>query len=130
MIAFFVTVYTALVVVLLKFKIVKPRPYPIALIVLAGIVLIGAVVAAWTLCAPVSMRVVASHHIVQIVPYVKGQIKKLYARPMEPLHQGDPLLKSIPRRISTLSISWRRSSSPRRIMSSSPKPACRPREPT
>jgi multidrug resistance efflux pump len=92
MIAFLVTVYTALVVVLLKFKIVKPRPYPIALIIVAGIVLIGAVVAAWTLCAPFSMRVVASHHIVQIVPYVKGQIKKLYARPMEPLHQGDPLL--------------------------------------
>jgi multidrug resistance efflux pump len=92
MIAFLLTTYTALVVVLLKFKIVKPRPYPIALLVLAGIVLIGAVVAAWTLCAPVSMRVVASHHIVQIVPYVKGQIKKLYARPMEQLRQGDPLL--------------------------------------
>ncbi|HEY4234704.1 MAG TPA: efflux RND transporter periplasmic adaptor subunit [Lacipirellulaceae bacterium] len=92
MIAFLLVVYTAIVIVLVKVGVVRAQPYPIALVVVAGIFIIGGVVAAWTLCAPVSMRVVASHHIVQIVPYVKGQIKKLYARPLQPLHQGDPLL--------------------------------------
>jgi hypothetical protein len=36
MIAFLVPVYAGIVLTLFKLKIVKPRPYPIAIVILAG----------------------------------------------------------------------------------------------
>jgi membrane fusion protein, multidrug efflux system len=69
-IAFLLVVYTAIVLVLFKLKLVKPRPYPIAGILVAGVLILGGVFVAWTLCAPVSPRVVTTQYVVQLVPYV------------------------------------------------------------
>ena len=73
MIAVLLTIYTAIVLVLFKLKLVKPRPYPIALIVVGGIFIVGGVVVAWVLSAPISPKLVTSQYVVQLVSYVKGQ---------------------------------------------------------
>jgi multidrug resistance efflux pump len=96
MIAVLTLVYTAVVVLLFKLKLLRPRPFPIAGVVLAGILLLGGVVVAWKLCAPMSKRVVTTQYVVQLVPYVKGQVKKVYAQPNQPLKKGDPLLEINP----------------------------------
>ena len=88
--------YTALVVLLFKFKLLKPRPYPIAGVVVAGVLLIGGVVVAWHQYAPMSPRVVTTQFVVQLVPYVKGQVKKVHAQPNQPLRKGDLLLEINP----------------------------------
>jgi hypothetical protein len=46
MIAFLLTIYTAIVVVLLRLRLLKPRPYPIVCTVVAGVLIIGGVVVA------------------------------------------------------------------------------------
>jgi multidrug resistance efflux pump len=97
MIAFLVTVYAAVVLTLFKFKLVRPRPYPIAIVILAGILMIGGVVVAWTQCAPMSSHLVTNQYVVQLVPYnVKGYVKKVYAKANEPLKKGDLLLEIDP----------------------------------
>src|SRR5262249_2278080 len=73
-IAFLCIVYTAVVVVLFKLKILRPRPYPIAWVAVAGVLLVGGVVVAWALCAPMSRRVVTTQYVVQLVSYVKGHV--------------------------------------------------------
>jgi multidrug resistance efflux pump len=95
-IAFMTVVYTAVVVALFKLKLVKPRPVPIGVMVLVGVFLIGGIVVAWLLCAPVSQRVVTSQYVVQIVPYVKGQVTKLHARANQPVAKGELLLEIDP----------------------------------
>ena len=89
-------VYTALVVLLFKFKVLKPRPYPIAWGAVAGVLLIGGVVVAWHLYAPMSSRVVTTQYVVQLVPYVKGQVLKVHAQANQPLKKGDLLLEINP----------------------------------
>src|SRR5262245_50717579 len=96
MIAFLTLIYTAVVVVLFKFKVLKPRPYPIAGVAVAGLLIIGGVVVAWFLCAPMSSRVVTTQYVVQLVPYVKGQVKKVHAQANQPLKKGDLLLEINP----------------------------------
>jgi multidrug resistance efflux pump len=97
MIAFLVTVYVAVVLTLFKLKLLKPRPYPIAMVILAGILMLGGVVVAWTQYAPMSSNLVTSQYVVQLVPYdVKGYVKKVYAKANEPLKKGDPLLEIDP----------------------------------
>ena len=96
MIAILVTVYTALVIVLFKLKILKPRPYPIAGVIIAGVLLIGGVAVAWMLCAPISPKVVTTQYVVQLVPYVKGQVLKVHAQANQPLKKGDLLLEIDP----------------------------------
>jgi hypothetical protein len=85
MIAVLSIIYTGMVVLLFKLKILKPRPYPITCVAVAGVLLIGGVVVAWKLCAPISSRVVTTQYVVQLVPYVKGQVKKVYARANQPV---------------------------------------------
>jgi hypothetical protein len=46
MIAFLLTVYAAVVPALFKLKLVKPRPYPIAIAILTGILMVGGVMVA------------------------------------------------------------------------------------
>jgi hypothetical protein len=75
MIAVLVILYTGVVLVLFKLKLVKPRPFPIAWVVVAGILLIGGVVVAWTLGAPLSSRVVTTQYVIQLVPYVKDPLQ-------------------------------------------------------
>jgi multidrug resistance efflux pump len=89
-------IYTAAVVLLFKFKLLKPHPYPIAWVIVAGVLLIGGVVIAWHQFAPMTSRVVTTQYVVQLVPYVKGQVKKIYAQANQPLKQGDPLLEIDP----------------------------------
>jgi multidrug resistance efflux pump len=89
-------IYTAAVVLLFKLKLLKPRPYPIAWVMIAGVLLIGGVVVAWHQFAPMTSRVVTSQYVVQLVPYVKGQVRKICAQANQPLKQGDPLLEIDP----------------------------------
>jgi len=97
MISLLVTIYAAVVLTLFKMKIVKPRPYPIAIVILAGVFMIGGVVVAWKQYAPMSGNLVTSQHVVQLVPYnVKGYVKKVYAKPNQPLKNGDLLLEIDP----------------------------------
>ena len=79
MIAFLVVVYTSVVVVLFKFKLLRPRPYPVACTVVAGVLLIGGVFVAWMLCAPMSANVVTTQYVIQLMPYVKGLVSKIHA---------------------------------------------------
>src|SRR5262249_14108967 len=94
--AFLCLVYTALVVVLFKLKVLRPRPLPIAGVVVGGVLIIGGVVVVWTLCAPMSPRVVTTQYVIQLVPYVKGQVKKVHAQANQPVKKGDLLLEIIP----------------------------------
>ncbi len=96
MIAFLLTIYTAVVIVLFKLKIIQPRPYPIAWTLVAGVLIIGGVVVAWMLCAPVSPKVVSTQYVIQLVPYVKGQVKKVYAQANQSMKKGDLLLEIEP----------------------------------
>jgi hypothetical protein len=64
MIAVLVIVYTAVVVVLFKLKVIKPRPLPIAWVAVAGVLLIGGVVVLWTPSAPMSQRVVTTQYVI------------------------------------------------------------------
>jgi multidrug resistance efflux pump len=89
-------VYTALVVLLFKFKLLRPRPYPIAWVAVAGVLLIGGVVVVWHQYAPMSGQVVTTQFVVQIVPYVKGQVKKVHARANQPVRGGELLLEIDP----------------------------------
>jgi multidrug resistance efflux pump len=93
MIAFLTIIYTSIVVVLFKFKLLKPRPWPIACCVLAGVLILGGIVLTWFQCAPMSSRVVTSQYVIQLVPYVKGQILKVHAQANQPVKKGDLLLE-------------------------------------
>ena len=96
MIAFLVVLYTAVVLVLFKFLRVKPTAYLIASIIVAGVFMIGGVVVVWTQAAPMSDKMVTSQYIVQLVPYVKGQVSAVHAQPLQPLKKGDLLLEIDP----------------------------------
>jgi multidrug resistance efflux pump len=54
------------------------------------------VMAFWHLDAPMSSRVVTTQYVVQLVPYVKGQVKKVCAQANQPLKKGDLLLEIDP----------------------------------
>jgi multidrug resistance efflux pump len=96
MVTILIIVYTGIVLVLFKLKLVKPRPYPIACTAVAGVLLIGGVVVVWKLCAPMSSKVVATQYVIQLVPYVKGQVKKVHAQANQPVKKGDLLLEINP----------------------------------
>jgi multidrug resistance efflux pump len=96
MIAAFTILYTGIVLVLFKCKLVKPRPLPIVLTVVAGVLIIGGIVVAWSLGAPMSSRVVTTQYVIQLVPYVKGQVKKIHAVANQPVKKGDLLLEINP----------------------------------
>jgi membrane fusion protein, multidrug efflux system len=96
MVTIMIIVYTALVALLFKFKILKLRPFPIAWVAVCGVVLIGGIVVAWHLCAPMSSRVVTTQYVVQLVSYVKGQVLTVHAQPNQPVKKGDLLLEINP----------------------------------
>ena len=89
-------IYTFLVAMLFKLKILKVRPYPIAWCTLVGVLLIGAIVVFWHLDAPMSSRVVTTQYVVQLVPYIKGQVKKVCAQANQPIKKGNLLLEIDP----------------------------------
>ncbi|QDU80767.1 Inner membrane protein YiaV precursor [Polystyrenella longa] len=96
MIAFMLIIYVAVVTLLFKLKLLKPKPYPIAIVVVAGLFVIGGPAVAWTLCAPVTPRAVTTQYVVQLVPYVKGQVTKVHAQANVPMKKGDLLLEINP----------------------------------
>lgn len=96
MISFLIVAYCAVVIVLFKVLHLKPRPYLIAGMILAGVLMIGGVVVAWTQSAPLTGQLVTTQYVVQLVPYVKGQVKAIYALANQPLKKGDPLLEIDP----------------------------------
>jgi multidrug resistance efflux pump len=95
-IAFLVIVYTALVLVLFKVLRIKPTAYIIASMLVAGVLMIGGVVVVWALSAPITDKLVTSQYVVQLVPYVKGQVKAVYAQPNQPMKRDDVLLEIDP----------------------------------
>jgi multidrug resistance efflux pump len=96
MIAFLIIVYTGLVLVLFKVLRIRPTAYIIASILVAGVLMIGAVVVVWALSAPITDKLVTSQYVVQLVPYVKGQVKAVYAQANQPMKKGDVLLEIDP----------------------------------
>jgi membrane fusion protein, multidrug efflux system len=96
MIAILIIAYSAVVLVLFKVFHLKPRPYLIACMILAGILMIGGVVVAWTQSAPLTGQLVTTQYVVQLVPYVKGQVKAVHAEANQPMKKGDLLLEIDP----------------------------------
>jgi membrane fusion protein (multidrug efflux system) len=91
MITFLTILYAVVVVVVFKVFKVPPRPWPIAITVSVGVVMLGGIVILWTVAAPMSSRVVVTKYVIQIVPYVKGQVISIPAKPNVPLKKGDIL---------------------------------------
>jgi membrane fusion protein, multidrug efflux system len=96
MIAILIIAYSAVVVVLFKVLHLKPRPNLIAVLIVAGVLMIGGVVVAWMQSAPITEKLVTSQYVVQLVPYVKGQVKQVYAQANQPMKKGDLLLEIDP----------------------------------
>src|SRR5271166_3637395 len=96
MIAFLIIVYVAIVLVLFKVLRIKPTAYLIASMIVAGVFMIGGVVVVWTQSAPITDKLVTSQYVVQLVPYVKGQVKAVYADANKRVKKGDLLLEIDP----------------------------------
>lgn len=96
MIAFLIIVYVAVVLVLFKVMHVKPTAYLIAAMIVVGVFMIGGVVVVWTQSAPITDKMVTSQYVVQLVPYVKGQVKTIYAQALRPMKKGELLLEIDP----------------------------------
>ncbi len=96
MIAFLVIVYVAIVLVLFKVLHIKPTAYLIASMIVVGVFMIGGVVVVWTQSAPITDKMVTSQYVVQLVPYVKGQVKTIYAQALQPMKRGELLLEIDP----------------------------------
>lgn len=96
MIALLVIVYVAVVLVLFKGLHIKPTAYLIASMILVGVFMIGGVVVVWTQSAPITGKMVTSQYVVQLVPYVKGQVKTIYAQALQPMKKGELLLEIDP----------------------------------
>src|SRR5215472_9262107 len=82
--------FTAIVVKL------KLRPKGIAWLAVGFGLPVVVVVAFWHLDAPMSSRVVTTQYVVQLVPYVKGQVKKVCAQANQPIKKGNLLLEIDP----------------------------------
>ena len=96
MIAFMTLIYTAVVAtVFFVFK-VKPRPYPVAITIVVGVLMIGGVVILWLPSAPISSNAVVTRYVVQLVPWVKGQVSSIPAKPNVPIEKGDVLYEIDP----------------------------------
>jgi multidrug resistance efflux pump len=95
-IAFLIIVYVAIILVLFKVLRIKPTAYIIASMIVLGVFMIGGVVVVWTQSAPITEKMVTSQYVVQLVPYVKGQVKAIHAQANQPLKKGDLLLEIDP----------------------------------
>jgi membrane fusion protein, multidrug efflux system len=96
MIAIMVVIYVAIVGLLFRVFHIRPTANRIASMFLLGVFMIGGVVVVWTQSAPITDKMVTSQYVVQLVPYVKGQVKKIYAQANQPLKKGDLLLEIDP----------------------------------
>ena len=96
MIAILIILYVALVLVLFKVLRLTPTAYLIAGLIVAGVFMIGGVVVVWTQSAPITDKMVTSQYVVQLVPYVKGQVKTIHAEANQRVKKGDLLLEIDP----------------------------------
>ena len=96
MITLLIILYVVLVLVLFKVLHLKPSASLIASLIVLGVLMIGGVVIAWMQSAPITERLVTNQYVIQLVPYVKGQVTKLYAEANQPMKQGDVLLQIDP----------------------------------
>jgi multidrug resistance efflux pump len=96
MIAFLTIIYVAVIVLVFRVLKVRPRPWPIGLLFVGGLILIGGVVVLWTLAAPISRRAVVTRYVVQIVSLVKGKVLSIQAKPNVVLHKGSVLFQIDP----------------------------------
>ena len=96
MIAMLIIVYVAIALVLFKVLRIKPTAYIIAAMIVAGVFMIGGVVVVWTQSAPITDKMVTSQYVVQLVPYVKGQVKTIHAEANQRVKKGDLLLEIDP----------------------------------
>ena len=96
MIALLLIIYVSIILILFKVLKIKPTAFRIAGIIVGGVLMIGGVVVVWALSAPISERVITTQYVVQLVPYVKGQVKAVYAKPNQPMKRGDLLLEIDP----------------------------------
>jgi multidrug resistance efflux pump len=96
MIAFLIIIYTAVVLLIFKVMHIKPTAYLIASLIVAGVFMIGGVVVIWTQSSPMTDKMVTSQYVVQLVPYVKGQVKAVHAEALKPMKKGDLLLEIDP----------------------------------
>ena len=96
MIALITILYVAVIVLVFKVLKVPPRPWPIALFVTAGVLMIGSIVVFWTLAAPITERAVVSRYVIQVVPWVKGKVLSIPAKPNAALKKGDVLFQIDP----------------------------------
>jgi multidrug resistance efflux pump len=91
-----IILYTVGCYLLFKHNIIRPRPYPIAIAIIIGVAFVGTIVATWFLVAPMSGQVVTQQFVVQLVPYVKGQVLKIHAKAGQHMKKGDLLLEVDP----------------------------------
>jgi membrane fusion protein (multidrug efflux system) len=96
MISIMIVIYVAIAGLLFRVFQIKPTAYRIASMFLLGIFMIGGVVVVWTQSAPITDKMVTSQYVVQLVPYVKGQVKAIYAQANQLLKKGDLLLEIDP----------------------------------
>jgi len=81
---------------LFKHRIIQPRPFSIAIAIAIGGLAVGTIVVTWLLVAPMSGHTVTQQFVVQLVPYVKGQVLKIHAKPGQHMKRGDLLLEIDP----------------------------------
>ena len=96
MIAFITIIYVVAIVLVFRVLRVRPRPWPVALFVVVGILIIGGIVVFWTLAAPISERAVVTRYVVQVVPWVKGTVLSIPAKPNVPMKKGSVLFQIDP----------------------------------
>ncbi|MGA2258308.1 MAG: efflux RND transporter periplasmic adaptor subunit [Thermoguttaceae bacterium] len=96
MISFITILYVLAIVLVFKVFRVRPRPWRIALFVTVGVLMIGGIVVFWTLAAPISQRAVVSRYVVEIVPWVKGKVLSITAKPNVPLKKDSVLFQIDP----------------------------------
>ena len=96
MITLLIILYVALVLVLFKVLHLEPSASLIASLIVLGVLMIGGVVIAWMQSAPITENLATNQYVVQLVPYVKGQVIKVDAQANQRMKKGDPLLEIDP----------------------------------
>ena len=96
MITLLIILYVALVLVLFKVLHLEPSASLIASLIVLGVLMIGGVVIAWMQSAPITENLATNQYVVQLVPYVKGQVIKVDAQANQLMKKGDALLEIDP----------------------------------
>jgi membrane fusion protein (multidrug efflux system) len=96
MISVLIIIYTSIVLALFKILRLKPTAYLIVSMIVVGVLMVGGIVVVWFQSAPMTDKMVTSQYVVQLVPYVKGQVKAVHAQPLQPMKKGDLLLEIDP----------------------------------